>query len=723
MSEHLRDGPEETDTRRPHDSHRPEATPDGSALIENLQRRAGNRAVSGLLARPAPVQRDPSGPWSPPGKGQESQYRLHLDPQIEAQIRAINAMNALSAPEHVLDGLLNLNLPPMALPTGPLVPPSPAPAPPAPASTPTSPRSPAPGTGLMGPRTGTGGDIWKAVLAEPALGPAIEALGDQASARAKMEFDQLSTGTAVAVVSGSIVVGGAAITGLLANPDVRQWITATLNDKIIPVPKVPGLGVQLNLSGETMIVGLHLDVGKILPAALGFGPASQTTPLGAPPGAEPPIQRQAVVEPVPVPVSASHCEHPPGGAVLQRDPIPGGVAGQTSAATGGAIGLKSIEGSFDFPAGKILSSSTARVVKTTDSSTISVQISSDKITLTISNGIYLDAQWPVQNMRLYKVTHQLATNETTSDVRLADDEWGDGFIDLTGTAKASIAETVGAIISRTALDRARLRPPEPVLDTQHPPGPQGPPVATGGAFGDRLPAYDPLQDANPQETLAALVANLNAMPSDGAGDVSAQDISKISVGATIVVNSLVEQIEGGTGVRIPGGTPVSLQIASGASVAGLKGAGQGAAGVAAAAAIQAIHLSSSGIQVIKDGKPVATIDRLTISQGQVKIDHVSLLGEAADAAQTERSVRDVKGGVGGLIESGGIPFGFLLGFADAVNSGSDTPVFVPGLVKSSLEEKLGAAFTKLLAEHGRTAIPGVDLGSLLGVPGAPVRPK
>ncbi|HST80367.1 MAG TPA: hypothetical protein VLL08_01360 [Kineosporiaceae bacterium] len=717
MSEHLRDGPEEAGARRPRDSHRPEGTPDGSALIENLQRRAGNRAVAGLLAQPAaPVQRDPSGPWSPPGKGQESQYRLHLDPQIEAQIRAINAMNALSAPEHVLDGLLNLNLPPMPLPTGPLAPPSPAPA-----STPTAPRSPAPGTGLMGPRAGTGGDIWKAVLAEPALGPAIVALGDQAAARAKMEFDQLSTGTAVAVVSGSIVVGGAAITGLLANQDVRQWITATLNDKIIPVPKVPGLGVQLNLSGETMIVGLHLDVGKILPAALGFGPASQTTPLGAPPGAEPPIQRQAVAEPVPVPVP--HCEHPPGGAVLQRDPLPGGIAGQTSAATGGAIGLQSIEGSFVLPAGKILSGGAARVVKTTDSSTISVQIRSDKITLSISNGIYIDAQWPVQNMRLHQVTHQLATNETTSDVRLADDEWGDGFIDMTGTAKANIAETVGAIISRTALDRARLRPPEPVLDTQHPPGPQGPPVATGGAFGDRLPAYDPLKDANPQETLAALVANLQAMPSDGAGDVSAQDISKISVGATIVVNSLFEQIEGGTGVRIPGGTPVSLEIDSGASVADLKGAGQGAAGVAAAAAIQAIHLSSGGIQVVKDGKPIATIDRLTISQGQVKIDHVSLLGEVADAAQTERSLRQIKGGMGGLAESGGIPFGFLLGFADAVNSGSDTPVFVPGLVKSLLEAKLQAAFTKLLAEHGRTAIPGVDLGSVLGVPGAPVSPK
>jgi len=240
----------------------------------------------------------------------------------------------------------------------------------------------------MGPRVGTGGDIWKAVLAEPSLGPAITGLGEQAAARATSEFDKLSTGATVAVVTGSVAVAGGAIVGLLSRPDVRQWITATLNDKIIPVPKVPGLGVQLNLSGNTMIVGLHLDVGKILPAALGFGPASATTPLGAPPGSYDPVQRQAVMEPVP----AVHCEHEPGGHVIQRAPIPGGIAGQASDATGGAIGLRSIDGSFVLPAGKVLSSTTARVVKTTDSNTISVQIRSDRVSLTISNGIYIDAQ-------------------------------------------------------------------------------------------------------------------------------------------------------------------------------------------------------------------------------------------------------------------------------------------------------------------------------------------
>jgi len=729
MSEHLGTGHEKPGQRNAQAARRPDA-PDvatiGPALLGRLQRIAGNRAVSQLLQRPrpapaqrVPVQRDPpGGGWKP----KDNPNQLHLDPQIEAQIRAITAMNALSAPEHVMAGLLELNLPPMPPAIGPPAPPSPqlpVPAPPASAM----PQGPAPGTGLMGPRAGTGGDIWKAVLADPSLGPAITGLGEQAAARATSEFDKLSTGATVAVVTGSVAVAGGAIVGLLSRPDVRQWITATLNDKIIPVPKVPGLGVQLNLSGNTMIVGLHLDVGKILPAALGFGPASATTPLGAPPGSFDPIQRQVVAEPVPAARHDHEHEHDPVGHVIQRDPIPGGIAGQAASATGGAIGLQSIDGSFVLPAGKVLSSTGSRVVKTTDSSTVTVQIRSDRVSLTISNGIYIDAQWPAQNMRLFNVTHQFATNETTSDVRLADDEWGDGFIDVTGTARASIAETIGTIISRTALDRARLRPPDPSADTQRPPEPQTAPIVPKGAFGNLVTAYDPLKDPNPQETLQALITNLQAMPSDGAGDIGAKDISKITVGATIVVNHAVEQIEGGTGLRIAAGTSVSVQIDSGASVAGLQGAGKGTAAVAAAAAVQAIHVSSTGIQVIKDGQPIATIDSLTISRGQVKIDHISLLGEAADAAKTESGARDIAGGVGGLVESGGLPLGFLLGVGNTINQGTDKPVVVPGIVSGLLESKLQVAFTDLLATHGRPIIPGVDLGSVLGVPGAPVGAK
>lgn len=294
MSEHVNAGrhmPGRRTTQAARRDDAPDVAIPGPALL-GLQRVAGNRATAALLQR-AHAQREPGG-WKP----KDNPNQLHLDPQIEAQIRAINAMHALATPAHVLPRLMELNLPSMPPTIGP---PAPGPQLPAPAApVPATPQGPAPGTGLMGPREGTGGDIWKAVLADPSMGPAITALGDQAADRARSEFGSLSTGAAVAVVSGSVAVGGGAIVGLLSRPDVRQWITATLNDKVIPVPLVPGLGVQLNLSGDTMIVGLHLDVGKLLPASLGFGPASATTPLGSPSGSYYPVQRQVVAEPIPL---------------------------------------------------------------------------------------------------------------------------------------------------------------------------------------------------------------------------------------------------------------------------------------------------------------------------------------------------------------------------------------------------------------------------------------
>ncbi len=68
-----------------------------------------------------------------------------------------------------------------------------------------------------------------------------------------------------------------------------------------------------NLSGNNIIVGLHLDVGKILPAALGFGPASATTPLGAPPNPYDSVQRRVAADRV----DGDH--RAPAGPVVQRD--------------------------------------------------------------------------------------------------------------------------------------------------------------------------------------------------------------------------------------------------------------------------------------------------------------------------------------------------------------------------------------------------------------------
>jgi hypothetical protein len=167
-------------------------------------------------------------------------------------------------------------------------------------------------------------------------------------------------------------------------------------------------------------------------------------------------------------------------------------------------------------------------------------------------------------------------------------------------------------------------------------------------------------------------------------------------------------------LRIAAGTPISIRIDSGASIPKLQNAlGQGAAAIAAAANIQAIHASSDGLEVVKDAKPVAHIDQLTVHRGgTVKIDKISLQGEAAEAARSERGFWTLVGGILGPEQHRENPFHTGGGF-------STEPVIVPGFVKGALEDKLEAAFIELLKTQGRSLIPGVDLGSVLGVPGGP----
>src|SRR5262245_49018415 len=131
------DAPEPRTGQVPRRREPAESAPTPVALVLRLQRLAGNQAVARLMQRsrpgpvPLPVQRDGFG-YRPPA---ENPYQLHLDPEIEAQIRAIQVMRALVAPPTVQEGLreVNLNLPPMPAPTGPQAPPiGPPPAAPAP---------------------------------------------------------------------------------------------------------------------------------------------------------------------------------------------------------------------------------------------------------------------------------------------------------------------------------------------------------------------------------------------------------------------------------------------------------------------------------------------------------------------------------------------------------------------------------------------------------------
>jgi len=257
------------------------------AQIGRLQRTLGNRAVQRDVQRdgaglsPVPnYQLTPPAPFQRPGRpslfGGEGP-QLHLDPQIEAELRALQIRTALS-PAVIRPQLAQL-------PIGPIRLPPPAPANPL-ATPPSSPQPQAPppqaqprvGEPGEPAREGSGGDILKAVSERPEVEAAIGRIGDQAF----LQWQQLRLGGQVALVSTSALIVGSTIAGIAATPDARRFVFAQLSGAALPVPGLSWLHAEFNVADDNLMLGLHLDVGRFLPTVLGFGPGSPEA-MGGPP--------------------------------------------------------------------------------------------------------------------------------------------------------------------------------------------------------------------------------------------------------------------------------------------------------------------------------------------------------------------------------------------------------------------------------------------------------
>ncbi len=139
-----------------------------------------------------------------------------------------------------------------------------------------------PGAGPESPREASGGDVMRAVMAVPAVDTALSNLQGWAVDRLERDWRRLSTGEQALTITATAVIGGAALTGVLAHPDSRRWALDALAGRTFPVPGVDGLSFEVSPRGSEWTVGLHLDVGALLPAELGFGPSSPSA-FGAPP--------------------------------------------------------------------------------------------------------------------------------------------------------------------------------------------------------------------------------------------------------------------------------------------------------------------------------------------------------------------------------------------------------------------------------------------------------
>ncbi len=196
-----------------------------------------------------------------PGLGGPT-LRLQLDPAIEAQIQASRYLDAALAPERIRNGLLQLDLSLV------LAAPRPAwlTAPTLPAPAPVVPRGEGPST----PRAASPGDVLRAVTRIPAVDSALTTLRTSASDRVRRDWSLLSTGERALVITQTAVIGGGALAAVLSSPEGRGFALELVQNRDLPVPGVPGLTFQFNLTGPDQRILFNLNVGALLPPSWGF---------------------------------------------------------------------------------------------------------------------------------------------------------------------------------------------------------------------------------------------------------------------------------------------------------------------------------------------------------------------------------------------------------------------------------------------------------------------
>jgi hypothetical protein len=216
--------------------------------------------------------------WRPPPS---DDYKLRLDPQIEAYFRATQALHAHVAPPTVAVGLgqINIGIPPLPSAGPQPLPPGPAPAPaPTPAPQPRS----DPAAQDPQPRAAGFGDLWKAIQAVPEIHSLLERLQQEALTVLRRDWTSATTGERIVAITGGVAIAGLAGAGVLSSQEGRDFARDQINGRKFPVPGVGGLHIEVTLTETNVGLGLHLDVGRFLPPQWGFGPSGPGT-LGGPP--------------------------------------------------------------------------------------------------------------------------------------------------------------------------------------------------------------------------------------------------------------------------------------------------------------------------------------------------------------------------------------------------------------------------------------------------------
>jgi hypothetical protein len=203
-------------------------------------------------------------PQDPYAKYKLGDYRLKLDPAFDPQYQAM-------VTQRMYQSLDPVNIRPLLQQVPFVLPPSNIfSLPPIPAQAPLVPRGAGPDT----PKTASASDLLDAVLKIPSMDQAVNTLRDRALITVSRDWRQLNTPAKIGVVSAGVLIVAPTLAGIISDTAARSMALDQLNGKVIPVPGVNWLSVETNLKENNLMFGLHVDMGRLLPPILGFGPSS-----------------------------------------------------------------------------------------------------------------------------------------------------------------------------------------------------------------------------------------------------------------------------------------------------------------------------------------------------------------------------------------------------------------------------------------------------------------
>ncbi|MDZ4800013.1 MAG: DUF4157 domain-containing protein [Bryobacteraceae bacterium] len=130
------------------------------------------------------------------------------------------------------------------------------------------------------------------LLAQPVAQAALETAAEYG----KHQWSRLSTGEQVFVVTSGVITAGVALGAVLPDPELRQTVLDKLNGGIYRIPFTP-FSAEIFVGQDSYTLGLHLDMGTVLPPWMGFRKGLPFLPLQSPMPQLPPLQLRAASSP------------------------------------------------------------------------------------------------------------------------------------------------------------------------------------------------------------------------------------------------------------------------------------------------------------------------------------------------------------------------------------------------------------------------------------------